>query len=300
MGTQFRIVLFAPDVKTAKSGATAAFARVAELDRMMTDYDPRSELLRLSSAKPGQSVPLSRDLFEVLQRTLSLAELCDGAIDPTVGPYVQLWRRARRQRELPAPEKIIEAAPSIGWKKLRLDSSNRTATLLAPNMRLDLGGVAKGFAAEAALAVLRKHGIRSALVAASGDLAIGDPPPGKPGWTIGLMSLASDKPDRTVVLRNCGVSTSGDTQQFLELGGVRYSHIIDPRTGQSLTNRISATVIAPNATTSDVLATAVCVLGAEKGIQVAKKLGGVHVRAVSLRDGKAVETLSPDFPNNSK
>ena len=300
MGTQFRIVLFAQDINAAKRGAAAAFSRVAGLDRMMTDYDPQSELLQLSRATIGQPVPLSRDLFTALHRAHELAQFCNGAIDPTVGPYVQIWRRARRQRELPAPEKIIEVAPAVGWTKLILNTEKQTATLHVQNMRLDLGGIAKGYAADAALRVLREHGIGRALVAASGDLAIGDPPPGKPGWSIGMMSFASDKPDRTAVLRNCGVSTSGDTQQFLELNGVRYSHIVDPRTGQALTNRISVSIIAPDATTSDVLATAVCVLGAEKGLLAVRNLSGVQVRAVSLRDGKPVETTSEGFPKNQK
>ena len=300
MGTQFRIVLFAPDINAAKRAAAAAFSRVAGLDRMMTDYDPQSELLQLSRATLGQPVPLSRDLFTALHRAHELAQFCNGAVDPTVGPYVQIWRRARRQRELPAPEKIIEVAPAVGWTKLTLNTEKQTATLHVQNMRLDLGGIAKGYAADAALAVLRQHGIRRALVAASGDLAVGDPPPGKTGWSIGMMSFTSDKPDRTAVLRNCGVSTSGDTQQFLVIDGVRYSHIIDPRTGQALTQRISVTIIAPDATTSDVLATAVCVLGAEKGIQVLRKFNGVHTRAVELRDGKPLETLSTGFPKNSK
>ncbi|MSR43471.1 MAG: FAD:protein FMN transferase [Pedosphaera sp.] len=300
MGTIFRITLHAPDEKRAEAAAKAAFARVIELELAMTDYDPESELLRLCRPPHGQPVQVSRDLFTALQHARVLAELTEGAIDPTVGPYVQLWRRARRQRELPAPEKLAEAAAAVGWRKFQLDTKKQTVTLLAPNMRLDLGGVAKGYAADAALAVLRSHDIRRALVAASGDLAIGDPPPGKTGWAIGLTSFVSDKPDRQAVLRNCGVSTSGDTEQFLLLDGTRYSHIVNPLTGRALTNRISANIIAPTATASDILATAVCVLGAEKSLEMVKTLDGVHFRAVTLRDGKPAEVASAGFPSPAK
>ncbi len=300
MGTIFRIVLHTTDEKRAETAAKAAFTCVIELERAMTDYDPESELLRLCRQPHGQPVHVSRDLFAALQHARVLAELTEGAIDPTVGPYVQLWRRARRQRELPSPEKLAEVAPAVGWQKFQLDPKKQTVTLLAPNMRLDLGGVAKGYAADAALAVLRGHRISRALVAASGDLAIGDPPPDKAGWAIGFSSFISDKPDQHAVLRNCGVSTSGDTEQFLLLDGVRYSHIVDPRTGRALTNRISANVIAPTATQSDILATAVCVLGTEKSLEMLKKLSDVHFRAVTLRDGKAVEVTSAGFPPPAK
>lgn len=300
MGTMFRIVLHASDEKSAEAAAKAAFARVIELERAMTDYDPESELLRLCRQPHGHPVSVSLDLFAALQHARELAELTEGAIDPTVGPYVQIWRRARRQRELPAPEKLAEAAPAVGWRKFELDRKKQTVRLLVPNMRLDLGGVAKGYAADAAIAVLRNHGIQCALIAASGDIAISDPPPGKSGWSIGLMSFTSDKPDRQVTLRNCGVSTSGDTEQFLLLDGVRYSHIVDPRTGRALTNRVSANVIAPTATASDILATAVCVLGPEKSLQALKKLDGVHFRAVALRDEKRIETVSEGFPSAAK
>ncbi len=300
MGTMFRIVLHASDEKSAEAAAKAAFARVIELERAMTDYDPESELLRLCREPHGQPVRVSHDLFVALQRARDLAELTDGAIDPTIGPYVQLWRRARRQRELPAPEKLAEAKAAVGWQKVQLDSKQQTVTLLAPNMRLDFGGVAKGYAADAALDVLRRYGIFSALVAGSGDLAIGNPPPGKTGWAIGLISFSNDKPDRDAVLRDCGVSTSGDTEQFLLLDGVRYSHILDPRTGNALTNRVSANVIAPTATASDILATAVCVLGPERSLELLRKLNGVHFRTVLLRDGKPVETVSPGFPLTGK
>lgn len=299
MGTIFRITLYAPDEKRAEAAARAAFARVIELERMMTDYDPESELLQICRKPHGNPVRVSDDLFAALQRARFLAEQTDGAIDPTVGPYVQLWRRARRQRELPSPEKLAEVAPAVGWQKFQIDPKKKTVMLHAPNMRLDLGGVAKGYAADAALAALRQRGISRALVAGSGDLAIGEPPPGKPGWAIGLNNFTSPQPDRHALLRNCGVSTSGDTEQFLLLDGIRYSHIVDPRSGRALTNRISANVIAPTATESDILATAVCVLGPQKSLKTFEKFAGTHFRAITLQDGSPVETRSKGFPSSS-
>jgi thiamine biosynthesis lipoprotein len=135
-------------------------------------------------------------------------------------------------------------------------------------MRLDLGGIAKGYAADEALKVLKSRGIDCGLVAASGDIAIGNPPPEQKGWKIGIATIdaQANEATRNLVLHNCGISTSGDTEQFVEIDRVRYSHILDPQTCLGLTNRIQATIVAPDATTTDVLATTVCVLGVKRGL----------------------------------
>ena len=270
MGTLWHITLYAPDAASASNGVRAAFARVTTLDRIMTDYDPDSELERLRKSPFGVPVPVSDDLFAVLQRAQAFSRQTRGAFDITVGPSVQLWRRARRQRELPDPDRLAAAHRAVGFEKLKLDPRARTATLLVENMRLDLGGIGKGWGADAALRVLRERGLPRALVAASGDLAIGDPPPGQPGWRVGIGALDAGPSAlaQRITLRNAGVSTSGDTEQFVELNGVRYSHIVDPRTGVALTNHIQATVIADCATHSEGLTKAICVLGPAEGLKV--------------------------------
>jgi FAD:protein FMN transferase len=270
MGTLWRITLYAPDQLAASNAVRSAFARVAALDQCMTDYEAESELMRLSKAPPGVPVPVSDGLFRVLQKSQELAGASGGAFDVTVGPVVQLWRRARRQRELPDPGRLAAARHAVGFTNLRLDPRHRTATLLAGSMRLDLGGIAKGYGADEALRVLRGMGLSRALVAASGDLAIGDPPPGQAGWRVGIgvPRLGTTNLADALVLRRVGVSTSGDVEQFVELAGKHYSHIVDPRTGQALTNRIQATIIANCTTRSDALATTVCVLGVKKGLEL--------------------------------
>lgn len=267
MGTVWSITCYGAD-RSAVTGAVAhAFRRIDELERIMTDYDPESELLRLCSATPREWHEVSPDLFRVLELCGQMARQSSGCFDPTVGPLVQVWRRARRQRELPEPGRIHAALDVFGWKNVTLHRRRSAVRLGLPGMRLDLGGIAKGYAADAALKVLRDHGLGSALVAASGDLAIGDAPPGEAGWRIriGDPSGRTNVIGQVLLLRNAGVSTSGDTEQFVEIAGRRFSHIVDPRTGLGLTNRVQATVIAECATRSDALATAVCILGTEAG-----------------------------------
>jgi thiamine biosynthesis lipoprotein len=261
MGTLFQIVIFAPEIGPARAAARAAFDRIADLNRIMSDYDSGSELMRLSRQPVGAASPVSADLADILQRSQILAEKSSGAFDVTLGPVIQLWREARRTHQLPSPRTRTAALAAAGFMKLRLDDSLRTVTLLAPAMRLDLGGIAKGYSAHAALMVIARQGFGRAMVAGSGDLALGDPPPGELGWRVELALAGHDsgKPD-TVVAANVGISTSGDTEQFLEIGGTRYSHIVDPITGLGLTRSLTVTVVARNATDADSLATACSVL----------------------------------------
>jgi len=271
MGTLITITLYGPDPAVAKAGAGAAFKRIDALEDILSDYQADSELLRLCDQPFGTPVPVSAELFDVLERAQKIARLSDGAFDVTVGPYVRLWRFSRKRKVLPTPAEIATARAAVGWQKLRLDPRARTVTLLVPNMRLDLGSIGKGYAADQALRVLKGRGLDRALVAASGDIAIGDPPPGRRGWKIGIASFdgATNDVPRMLLLRNAGISTSGDTEQFIEIGGVRYSHIVNPATGLGLTQRIQTTVIGPDATTTDSLDTAVSLLGVQRGLALA-------------------------------
>ena len=168
MGTLFSITLYAASETQARTASDAAFAKIAALNAMMTDYEAESELMQLCKKPVGQPVRVSPELFDVLQKGQRLAELSGGAFDVTIGPVVRQWRRARRQGERPLPEQLARAREAVGWLKLKLDGRNQTVTLLAPNMQLDLGGIAKGFAADQALETLRSHGLTRTLVAASG------------------------------------------------------------------------------------------------------------------------------------
>lgn len=270
MAVPFRIVFYAPDAETANAAAEAAFARVHQLDGIFSDYHPQSELRRLcNTAGEGRRVAVSQELWEVLLHAEGLAERTSGAFDVTVGPVVRLWRRARRRQQLPPPDRLDEYRRLVGYQLVRLDAENRSVELLSPGMRLDLGGIAKGYAIDEALAVLRKHGITRALVDGGGDIRLGGPPPDKPGWLIGI---APPEPEaaasRYLWLSELAIASSGDTWQYVEIDGRRYSHLVDPRTGMALTDHSSVTVIAPDGITADGLASAVSVLGPEKGLEL--------------------------------
>lgn len=249
MGTLFRITVYAESAAAARKGFDAAFLRVHELDNALSDYNPESELMRVCGEAHARPVKVSEDLFRVLEEAQRVSAASDGTFDVTLGPVIRLWRTARREGRLPQQEQLEAARRLTGYRRLKLDPATRTVSLAVPGMQLDLGGIAKGYAADEALRVLRKAGIARALVAASGDLAIGDAPPGAAGWRVGACG-------KVFVLHNTAMSTSGDSEQFLEIDGVRYSHIIDPRTGWAVTGHRAVTVQAPLGIAADAWATA--------------------------------------------
>ena len=300
MGMPWKLIFYAEDAKIANLAAQRAFERVAELDRVMSDYRDDSELVSLSaSAGTGRDVSVSDDLWRVLTSAQDLAAASDGAFDITVGPLTRLWRTTRRHREIPSRERIDEARASVGFRKLVLDPKRQSARLVAPRMRLDLGGIAAGDAADAVLKVLRRHGIESAMVDASGDVVVGAPPPGKDAWMIAIDDPTPTDPKRlrTIPLVQSALAVSGDLYQFVEIGGVRYSHILDPRTGWGLTTRARAVVIAPRGIDADRLATVLCVLGSS-GLKLIEALPGAAAQLQWLEGTDLRQIASSSWPRS--
>ena len=283
MGTLFRIKLYAANQDQAQQAFHAAFARITELDNILSDYKSDSEINRVCRTAVHRRIPVSDDLFRVVSASEKLSEQSDGAFDITIGPLTHLWREARKSGHIPETTAISEAAGHCGFHKLHLDAAARTIELDQSGMQLDVGGIAKGYAADEALRVLSKCGIHNALIAASGDLAFSDAPPGRAGWKIGVDSLDNAEAPftRVLMLVNRAVSTSGPEEQHLDANGKRYSHIIDPRTGMGLTSDITATVVAPSGTEADGLATALTVLGPERGLDLVKHTPGASAIIVA-------------------
>lgn len=287
MGTKFRIVAYAPDKATADRAAKAGFARVADLNRIMSDYDPKSELMQLCKKfeeKVGEAVKVSDDLFYVLSKSQAVSKLSDGAFDVTVRPYVVLWRHARRTQRLPDEKELADAKRKVGYQKMLLDPDKKTVKLTVPGMELDLGGIAKGFAADEVLKVLAKDGITVALCAAGGDIAVSGAPSGTDGWRVEISPLPGSKEKRVLRLKDAAVSTSGDSEQFVVIDGIRYSHIVDPRTGIGLKGRQSVTVIARRGIDSDSLTKMASILPAETAIARIEKMEGVQTLIVRKTD----------------
>lgn len=277
MGVEARLVLYADDAEHGRRAAAAVFAQLDALDAVLSDWRDDSELMQLCARAGDGPVEVSAELAFVLERAKALAELTGGAFDPTVGPLVQLWREARDAGDWPAADAWRAARAATGHHLMEACFESGSADLAVPGMRLDLGGIGKGFAADEALVTLAEHGITSALVDIGGDLVVGDAPPERAGWVVQAGCGEGGQGGTRLSLVNQAVATTGDTAQPLELGGVTLTHLVDPRSGQLLPAGLCCTVIAPDGATADALASAARVLGARAARRVFADLPGVRL-----------------------
>lgn len=295
MGVIFRLSVYGSDSGVANKAAEAAYARVRELNGIFSDYEGSSEVRRLcETSGPGRPVKVSNELFSVFEASLRLSRETDGAFDVTVGPLTKLWRRARRREVMPEPERLAAERKLVGFGLVRLNALSKSVELLRDGMRIDFGGIAKGFAADEALKVLKRYGLNRSLVDASGDIVAGDPPPNTDAWAVEIEALRHRQPEKTLTrgktedrqnsiaapsLRICNqaVATSGDAYQSVVIAGRRYSHIVDPKTGLGLNQRSSVTIVAPTGMMADALASAVSVLGSSAGIELLDQPGKCEI-----------------------
>ncbi|SFF53737.1 FAD:protein FMN transferase [Thermoflexibacter ruber] len=275
LGTVCRLVFYAKDSTTAEVIQAKAFSKIDSLNEILSDYNENSQIRKLcDSSGIEKPVAVSKDLYEIISQSLIYSQLSKGAFDITIGNYVQLWRRAKRQGVLPTATQLAKARATTGYQKIKLYPQKQAVELLVKGMRLDVGAVGKGFIADKVLELLRQLGVSSALVDLGGDIVIGNAPPNQKGWQIEIADNAQNDIGKSqkIVLENCAIATSGDMFQYISIGGQRYSHIINPKTGLGLTERIQVTVIAKNGSTSDAFASALSVLGKKIGFALAKNL----------------------------
>lgn len=270
MGTLFTIQVWVAEptnISKLNEATDKVFGRVAQLNSIFSDYLVNSEVNQLRKTPVNQPFSVSRDLLDMLKQSEQLFRLSNGHFDVTIGPMVQLWRRSRKNTKLPTAEQIELTRSRTGFEKLTIDYQAGTVTKTVEGMVLDFGGIVKGYAADEALKILTEAGYPHSIVAASGDIAFGLPPTGKIGWRVGLdtfeMATASEVGFH---ISEAAVSTSGDTKRYLLIDGQRFSHIVDKETGLGLINRIAVSVVAGSALLSDSYATAISLMGPEKGL----------------------------------
>ena len=291
MGSPFRLVFYASGDSLANEAARLAFSRIEELNETLSDYRDGSEINRLSATSvTGEWVAVSDDLFNILFISKKISRHTHGNFDVTVGPAVQLWRRAMRRNSFPTEAELRTAMESVGYRHVKLRHRSQSVRLTHSGMRLDVGGIGKGFAADEAVKVLEKLGIKSVLIDAGGDITLRDPPPGKTVWEISIDSgNPQDSTTSTISLANAAIATSGDAYRYLEHEGIRYSHIVDPKTGVGLRFQVRTTVVAPKGTSADALATAFSVAGIKHGKKIIRKFPGVKVWLLETEGAKISE-----------
>jgi thiamine biosynthesis lipoprotein len=265
MGTTFQIILYAEIDSIAEAASNSAFKTIDELNSILSDYLPNSELSQLSlSSESGNAIQVSPPLFELLMQSKRITEETNGWFDITIGPYTHIWRGLNRmsEPELASELELEDAASRVGYQNVLIDEANQTVKLLIKNMRLDPGGIGKGFASDKALETLYKYGITRALINAGGDITAGDPPPGKSSWSVAVPVRFDEDSVRYEELNitNRAINTSGSLYQSVKIDGTTYSHIINPKTGLGHTEQIQVSVISKDGADADAFATALSVM----------------------------------------
>jgi thiamine biosynthesis lipoprotein len=283
MGSSLEIEVVGPDPAACERAVAGARAELERLDRMMTDWKPESALMDVNRAAGARPVAVPEELFFIVERSLRMSELTDGAFDITFGGAGKLWNWRAPTPQVPDEAAVKASLVDVGWKGVTLDPKARTVFLEKPGMRIGLGAIAPGYAADLAMQKIRAQGIRDACLNLSGDVLVIGRKDGAP-WNVAV-SHPRKKGENVALLpvSNAAVSTSGDYERYFEKDGKRYCHIIDPRTGYPADGCQSVTIVAPNLAFADGLATGVFVLGPEKGMRLVERLEGVEALIVDAR-----------------
>ncbi len=267
MGTAFRLIFYAASDTVASSAAVAAFDRVMALNQIFSDYNNNSEVSQLSEmAGSGQKIKVSNELWEVINYSKEISKASKGVFDVSIGALSKLWRRAFRQQLFPDEAAIKDAKATVNYRAIKLYPETQEVKLTLEKTRLDFGGIAKGYAVDEAMKVLKNRGISHALVDGGGDILVSNAPPNEEGWQIAI------EKGENLTITNQAIASSGNSYQFLEYKGVKYSHIINPKTGLGTTDEKQVSIISDNCMQADALASACSIVNKKRGKKLARKL----------------------------
>ncbi len=277
----------------AKDAISKAFDEIKRVEDIYSVYKDTSEISRINRLRKNEKLQITDGVFNLIKKTLDYSDRTGGAFDITVRPLVELWRLAKKTGKLPDEYELKRALGRVGYKNVVLDESARTIHFKKDGMSIDLGGAAKGYGADRAVRILEESGIENALVNSGGDMYCLGKRTARELWKVGVQHPRDrNRLFLEILLKDKAIDTSGDYERYFIIDGKRYSHIIDPRTGYPIGNNVvSASVIAPDSTTSDILATAMCILG-EKGFDIIKKSGGIDAVLVTEEAGRLTVKMS--------
>jgi len=273
MGSPFNIIFYHTDSVEAVSLARECFLIVDSLNNIFSDYSSESEIGKLALQTDQTDIKVSEELFSMIIRSKDAWERSGKTFDITIGALTQLWRKAKKENRFPSEAEIEAAKDLTGFKNIIINERSKTISFKKPGIRFDFGGIVPGYVAQRVIDFLKTKNVNIALVDASGDIVMSDAPPGKDGWTIGINLPENENEiwDKKLELQNFAVSTSGDVYRYTIHNGIKYSHIIDPRTGYGVTSQRNVTVITKYGADADWLATACSILPIKKALSLAKK-----------------------------
>jgi FAD:protein FMN transferase len=273
MGSPFNLIFYHTDSVEALSLAKSCFLIVDSLNNLFSDYSSESEVGKLALQTNQTDIKVSDELFEMIVRSKDAWKRSGKTFDITIGALTQLWRKAKKENRIPSEAEIKAAKDLTGFKNLIINERSKSISFKKQGMRLDFGGIVPGYTAQKVIDFLKSKNINSALADASGDIVMSDAPPDKNGWTIGINLPENENEiwDKKLELQNFAVSTSGDVYRYIIHNGIKYSHIIDPRTGYGVTSQRNVTIITKYGADADWLATACSILPIKKALSLVKR-----------------------------
>lgn len=285
MGSRFEISVVHADAKRGQEAIDAAYAEIERIEALISEWRETSTVSELNRKAGVEPVEVTDELLNLTRRSIRISKLTDGAFDITFHTVGRLWNFKSRTAPIPDEASIRSAMSDVGYQHLVIDETKHTIFLDRKGTRIGFGGIGKGYAANRAVFVLKEHGVTGGVVNASGDIVVfGTQEDGKP-WRIGIANpLDRDKLFAYLDITEQAVVTSGDYENYIEIDGVRYSHILDPRTGYPVTEVRSVTIVCPDGELADALATSVSVLGVDGGLKLVNRLRGVEAMLVD-KDG---------------
>lgn len=273
MGSRFDITVVEKDSITANKYINLAVAEITRIEKLISSWDKNSETSKINKNAGIQAVKVSSELFNLIQQAIAISKLTDGAFDISYASMDKIWKFDGSMTSFPSKEKIKNSVIKVGYQNIVLDQKNQTVFLKRKGMKIGFGAIGKGYAADKAKKLLLSKGVKSGIINASGDMNTwGNQPNGK-DWTIAITNpLNKNKVYGVFPLKKGAVVTSGNYEKYVVFNGIRYTHIIDPRTGYPSSGIISATVFAPSAELADALATSIFVMGYEVGLNLINQL----------------------------
>ena len=277
MGCDFSITIVASDSIKADTYIDMATNEMKRIEHLISSWDPNSETSKINRNAGIQPVRVSEELFNLIQRSIGLSKLTDGAFDITFASIDKLWKFDGSMKSLPSENEISQSIQYIGYENIVLNPEKQTVYLKLKNTKIGFGAIGKGYAADKAKELLISHGVKAGIINASGDMNTWGKQPNGTDWTIAITNPMNKKHAfATLPLNNNAVVTSGDYEKFVEFNGIRYTHIINPKTGYPTKGIISVTVFAPKAELADALATSVFVLGKDIGLNRINQLPNIE------------------------
>jgi len=277
MGCRFDITVIASNEAEGNTYIDIAAKEISRIENLISEWDSTTQISEVNRYAGVKPVKVDKEVFDLIVRSIKISELTDGAFDVTWAAMNHIWKFDGSMKRLPTQDEIATAIAKIGYKNILLNEKDLTVYLKLKGMRLGFGGIGKGYSADKSAALLKSMGVAGGLISASGDItAWGKQPDGRP-WMIGITNpFNKDKIFAWFPFEGNSIGTSGDYENFVEFNGVRYTHIIDPRTGWPVHGIASVTIFGPNAELSTALTKAIFVMGKDIGINVIKQLKGIE------------------------